>query len=210
MQAREPRAIRGRPARHWAQALGGRTPTSFTTARRPKAARVRARPRGCWRGEAWLPGGPVAAGAPTHPGRPASCVRGVARRRACERGAVGWRVLAEPTIMLRLNSQFVGFSPPTGLAPPRRASSKEGAAGALKLAPQTTNILPRQKPSDSKQMQMRRPHLIQNTESTTIKATTRAGEPAQREQSNATLNHCRWAARRESYQGPHASCLMHQ
>jgi hypothetical protein len=54
----------------------------------------------------------------------------------------------------------------------------------LKLAAQTTDILPRQKPSDSKQMQIRRLNLIQNTESTTIKATTRAGEPAQREQSD--------------------------
>jgi hypothetical protein len=58
-------------------------------------------------------------------------------------------------------------------------------------------------------MQIRRLHLIQNTESTTIKATTRAGEPAQREQSNATLNNCRWAARRESYQGPHAPVREH-
>ena len=76
----------------------------------------------------------------------------------------------------------------------------------MKLAAQTTDILPRQKPSDSKQMQIRRLNLIQNTESTTIKATTRAGEPAQREQSNAPLKNCRWAATREAGKLPGPSC----
>jgi hypothetical protein len=78
--------------------LGGRTPASFTTARRPRtrtAERLLAGPprRAC-----------VAAGAPT----PASSA-GHARRQACERRAAGWRVPAEPTI-LRLNSQVLGLS----------------------------------------------------------------------------------------------------
>ena len=50
---------------------------------RSPAARVRARPRGCWRGRG------VAAGAP-------GVVRDYARRQAYERRAAGWRVPAEP------------------------------------------------------------------------------------------------------------------
>ena len=73
--------------------LGGRTPTSFTTARCPRprtAERLLTRPRRGW------------------PPRctPASCA-GHARRQACERLAAGWRVPAEPT-MLR-HSHFLGF-----------------------------------------------------------------------------------------------------
>ena len=72
--------------------LGGRTPTSFTTARRPRtrtAERLLAGPR---RGRRCTP---------------ASCA-GHARRQAFERLSAGWRVPAEPT-MLRLNSHFLGF-----------------------------------------------------------------------------------------------------
>jgi hypothetical protein len=61
-------------------------------------------------------------------------------------------------------------------------------------------------PSDSKHMQIGRRIFIQNTESTAIKATTRAGEPAQREQSNAPLKNCRWAATREAGKLPGPSC----
>ena len=76
----------------------------------------------------------------------------------------------------------------------------------MKLAAQTTDILPRQKPSDSKQMQIRRLNLIQNTESTTIKATTRAGEPAQREQSDAPLCFEQLSLDREAGKLPGPSC----
>jgi hypothetical protein len=78
--------------------LGGRTPTSFTTARRPRtrtAERLLAGPDGrCGR----LTQPARCMHAP--PGRRASvvCARaGHARRQACERRAAGWRVPAEPT-----------------------------------------------------------------------------------------------------------------
>jgi len=72
--------------------LGGRMPSSFTTARHPRtrtAERLLAGPR---RGRRCTP---------------ASCA-GHARRQAFERLSAGWRVPAEPT-MLRLNSHFLGF-----------------------------------------------------------------------------------------------------
>jgi hypothetical protein len=84
--ARHPRP----PARHWAAERRHPSP-------RP-AARVRARPRGCWRGRRPRRGRRCT---------PASCT-GHARRQACERRAAGWRAPAEPT-MLRLNLQVVGL-----------------------------------------------------------------------------------------------------
>jgi hypothetical protein len=81
--------------------LDGRTPTSFTTACRPRtrtAERLLAGPR---RGRRWV-----------HPARRRA--RGTHARQACERRAAGWRVPAEPTT-LQLNPQVV---PSPLVAPP--------------------------------------------------------------------------------------------
>ena len=72
--------------------LGGRMPTSFTTARRPRARTAERLLAGPRRGRRCTP---------------ASCA-GHARRQAFERRAAGWRVPTEPT-MLRLNPQVLGW-----------------------------------------------------------------------------------------------------
>ena len=92
--------------RSWARVIRGRLPVIDWAAecRHPSprpATRVRARPRGCWRGRGVAAGAPRRRARGTRGGRPLS-----GSRRA------GWRVgtgrPAEPT-MLRLNSHFLGF-----------------------------------------------------------------------------------------------------